>query len=256
MRNLVLGMLAGALALANWPAQAATVHVFAAASLTDSLKEIAATYSRDAADKIVFNLGASSTLARQIEEGAPADIFFAADEVKMDGLQAKGLLETATRRRRLSNALVIVVAATDGATVFSPKDLLKPEIRRVALGDPRAVPIGIYAREYFEKLGLWRALERKVVTTENVRAALSAVETGDADASVVYRTDAMVSKRVKVAFAVPVAEGPRISYPMALVKSARGPEAALRFLKYLESEEAGKVFERYGFSLASQLSPR
>lgn len=226
---------------------AATVEVFAAASLTDSLQQIAAVYEKQSGDKIVFNFAASSTLARQIEAGAPADIFFSADEAKMDGLEAKGLIAKETRKSRLSNSLVIVVAAEGGVAIQSPQDLAGAKVKRVALGDPRAVPIGIYAREYLQKLNLWRAVEPKVVVTENVRAALAAVEAGNADASIVYQTDAAISKKIKVAFAVPRAEGPNISYSMAKIKDAPHPEGAGRFLEHLNSEAAGKIFRHYGF---------
>jgi len=226
---------------------AATVNVFAAASLTDSLKEIASGYEQQSGDHITFNLGASSTLARQIEEGAPADIFFSADEARMDALQAEGLIVEGTRKNRLSNSLVIVVAAEGGALVQSPNDLAGPKIKRIALGDPKAVPIGVYARQYLKKLKLWEAIEPKVVAIENVRAALAAVEAGDADASVVYKTDAAISRRVRVAFAVPLEDGPKISYPMALLKDAAQPEAARNFLDYLGSKSAAKIFRKYGF---------
>jgi molybdate transport system substrate-binding protein len=142
---------------------------------------------------------------------------------------------------------VIVVAAENGETIRSPKDLIQESVKRVALGDPRAVPIGIYAREYLEKLRLWDGIKSKVVATENVRAALAAVEAGNADASIVYKTDAAISGKVKVAFEVPLEEGPKISYPMAMVKDAKAPEAAKKFLAYLGSEEAGTIFKRYGF---------
>jgi molybdate transport system substrate-binding protein len=225
----------------------AEIRVFAAASLTDAMKEVAGAYEKGSGDKVVFNFGASSMLARQIEEGAPADIFFSADEAKMDGLASKGLIEKGTRKDRLSNTLVIVVAAEQGAAVNSPKDLAASRIKRVALGDPRAVPIGIYAREYLEKLKLWEAVRPKVVATENVRAALAAVEAGNADASIVYKTDAAISKKVKVAFEVPMEDGPKIRYPMAMLKDSREPAAAKKFFEYLTSEEAGSVFERYCF---------
>jgi molybdate transport system substrate-binding protein len=224
---------------------AADIHVFAAASLTDSMKEVASAYEKQSGDKVVFNFGASSTLARQIEEGAPADIFFSADEAKMDALEAKGLI--GARKNRLSNTLVIVVEAENGVAISSPKDLAAPSIKRVALGDPRGVPIGVYSREYLEKLKLWDAIKPKVVATENVRAALAAVEAGNAEASIVYKTDAAISKRVKIAFEVPQEEGPKISYPMAMVKGAREPEAAKKFFVYLSLEEAGNVFKKYGF---------
>lgn len=228
-------------------AGAAEVHVFAAASLTDSMKEIASGYEKQRGEKVVFNFGASSMLARQIEEGAPADIFFSADEAKMDALEAKGLIDKSTRRNRLSNSLVIVAATENGAAIQSPKDLANESIKRIALGDPRAVPIGIYAKEYLQKLKLWDAVKPKVVATENVRAALAAVEAGNADASIVYKTDAAISSKVRVAFEVPLEEGPKISYPVAMVKEAKTPEAAKKFLAYLSSDEVGTIFKTYGF---------
>jgi molybdate transport system substrate-binding protein len=240
-------LLAFALSLVFLESRAAEIRVFAAASLTDAMKEISGAYEKGTGDKIVFNFGASSMLARQIQEGAPSDIFFSADEAKMDGLELKGLIEKGTRKDGLSNSLVIVVAAENGATISSPKDLADPSIKRVALGDPRAVPIGVYAREYLEKLKLWDGIKPKVVATENVRAALAAVEAGNADASIVYKTDAAISKKVKVAFEVPVEEGPRIRYPMAMLKDAKEPQAAKKFLECLSSDEAGEIFKKYGF---------
>jgi molybdate transport system substrate-binding protein len=233
------------------PLNAADVTVFAAASLTDVLKEIAVGYEKTSGDKIVFNLGASSTLARQIEEGAPVDIFFSADETRMDALEKKNLIVKDTRRNRLSNIFVIVVAAEQGAAVSSPKDLADPKIKRIALGDPKAVPIGVYAKEYLEKEKLWATVEPKVVATENVRAALAAVEAGNADASIVYRTDAALSKKVRVAHEVPREAGPKISYPVALTKEAKQPRAARKFLQHLLSVDSAKIFERFGFIIVS-----
>jgi len=228
-------------------AHAAQIHVFAAASLTDSLKEIASGYEKASGDKAVFNFGASSMLARQIEEGAPVDIFFSADQAKMDDLQSKGLIDKETRKDRLSNTLVIIVPSEGGTTINSPKDLAAPAIKHVAIGDPRAVPIGIYAREYLQTLGLWDGIKPKVVATENVRAALAAVEAGNAEASIVYKTDAAISKKVKVAFEVPIDKVPKIRYPLAMVKEPKEPQAAKRFFDFLSSENAEKVFKKYGF---------
>jgi len=226
---------------------AAEVNVFAAASLTDALREIGGNYQQETGDKIVFNFGASSTLARQIEEGAPADVFFSADEAQMNRLEGKGLIVERTRSNLLSNTLVIVVAAERGANVHSPKDLASPEVRRIALGDPRAVPIGVYARQYLQKAGLWEQISQKIVPTENVRGALAAVESGNAEASIVYKTDALISKKVVVVYSVPSNEGPEIRYPAARIKGARESKAAIDFVTYLSSEPATKVFERRGF---------
>ena len=227
--------------------RAAEVTVFAAASLTDALKEIAAAYEKQSGDKVLFNFGASSLLARQIEEGAPADIFFSADEAKMDGLRKKNLILHDTLKSRLSNALVIVVAKENGAEIVSSKDLASEKVTRLALAEPRTVPAGIYAKGFLQKQNLWAAVEAKVVPTENVRAALAAVESGNAEAGIVYKTDAAISKKVKVAYEVPASDTPPISYPMAVLKEAKNPDSAKRFLKYLDSEEAGKVFEKFGF---------
>jgi molybdate transport system substrate-binding protein len=230
--------------------RAAPVTVFAAASLTESLQEIAAHYEKQSGDKIGFNFAASGTLARQIEEGAPADIFFSADETKADALEHKGWLVKETRKSRLGNSLVIVTVL-DGPAIHSPADLTNAAVQRVALGDPKIVPAGTYAKAYLEKNGLWSGVEPKMVPCASVRAVLAAVESGNIDAGVVYKTDAAISKTVKVAFEVPVADGPQITYPMALVAHAPNPAAAKKFLDYLAGSEAAAVFVRHGFIVLS-----
>lgn len=226
---------------------AATVTVFAAASLTDSLQEIATAYERESGDRIVFNFAAASFLARQIAEGAPADIFFSADEAKMDWLEELGLVVKDSRTSRLSNSLVVVVTADSPLTIESAEGLADAKITRIALADPKIVPAGIYAKQYLEQVKLWAAVRRKVIPTANVRAALAAVESGNVEVGIVYGTDAAISPRVKVAYKVPESETPAISYPLALLKEARDVDAAKRFLKYLNSDEAGRVFAAYGF---------
>jgi molybdate transport system substrate-binding protein len=242
-------LVAGLLLLAIAGAPAAEITVFAAVSLTDALKEIATVYEKESGDKILFNLGASSMLARQIEEGAPADIFFSADEAKMDGLEKKGLIDTATRKSRLGNSLVVVVAADSPLQIQAASDLTNATVKQIALADPKAVPAGVYAKAWLERQRLWPMVEPKVVPTENVRAALAAVESGNVEAGVVYKTDAGISRKVKVAYEVPAADTPVISYPMALIKESKEPDAAKRFLIYLDSREAGDIFEKFGFSL-------
>jgi molybdate transport system substrate-binding protein len=226
---------------------AAEVTVFAAASLTDSLKEIASSYEKKHGDKIVFNFGASSFLARQIREGAPADIFFSADEAKMDDLERDGLVLKDTRRSLLSNSLVIVVAAENGAAVSCPKDLATDKVKQLVLAEPETVPAGIYAKEYLEGQRLWSAVEPKVIPTENVRAALAAVEAGNVEAGIVYKTDAAISKKVRVAYEVPPQGAPKISYPASIVRDSKQIQPSKRFLDYLASPEAKKVFRKYGF---------
>jgi molybdate transport system substrate-binding protein len=239
-----LGALACVLALAL-PLDAEDVDVFAAASLTDALKDVAVGYEKVSGDRLVFNLGASSMLARLIREGAPADLFLSADEAQMDGLERAGLLLSGSRRPLLSNTLVIVVASDGGARIAAPRDLAS--IRTLALAEPNSVPAGVYARRYLQMLGLWETLASRVIPTENVRACLAAVEAGNADAGIVYLTDALISKKVRIAWAVPAAEGPDISYPIAIPREARHAEAARRLAAYLASEPARAVFARYGF---------
>jgi len=251
MKRLIGSILAcAALVCLQSASLAAQVTVFAAASLTDSLQEIAGAYEKVSGDKIVFNFAASGVLARQIEEGAPADLFFSADEARADALETNGFLVKATRTNLLANSLVIVTAA-DSAAVRSPGDLTNAAVQRVALGDPKTVPAGTYAKAYLEKSGLWAGIEAKVVPCENVRAVLAAVESGNVDAGLVYKTDAAISKKVRVIFEVPSGKVPEIIYPAALVKDAPQSEAAKKFLSYLASTEAGAVFARHGFVVLS-----
>jgi len=227
--------------------RAADLTVFAAASLSDALKEIAQSYEPASGDKLRFNFSASSALARQIKEGAPADVFFSADQAKLDGLAKDGLIVADTRRSLLSNTLVIVVPADGGASVAASADLALPAVRRIALAETQTVPAGIYAKAYLQKVELWSRISPKVVATENVRATLAAVESGNADAGIVYRTDALGSRKVRVAYEITLAEGPAISYPIAVVKECKHTEAARRLVAYLGAAEARAIFARYGF---------
>ena len=165
----------------------------------------------------------------------------------MDALDGKGLLLTGTRRSLLSNLLVIVVAADASVAPKSASDLTKPEYKKIALAEPQTVPAGIYAREYLQKRGLWDAIKEKVVPTETVRAALAAVESGNVEAGFVYKTDSLISKKVKVAVEISVAEGPKISYPMAVLQFFRQPERAKKLEDYLVGPAARQVFEKFGF---------
>ncbi|MEP7011060.1 MAG: molybdate ABC transporter substrate-binding protein [Acidobacteriota bacterium] len=252
MKRLLLPLALGAwFVLPAVPTAAVELNVSAAASLTDALQEIAHTYEASSGDHILLNLGASSLLARQIEEGAPADLFLSADEAKMDSLAKMGLVLAGTRKSVLGNTLVVVVPLDSKLKIGAPADLASSSIRALALAEPQTVPAGIYAKEYLQKLGLWRKVIDRVVPTENVRAALAAVESGNADAGIVYKTDAEISDKVKVAYAVSEAEGPKISYPFAALAASRHPQEARRFLAYLASPPALDVFRRFGFLVIS-----
>jgi molybdate transport system substrate-binding protein len=238
------------LPLAVTAGRAADVTVFAASSSTDALKEIAATYEPQSGDKIVFNFAGSGTLARQIEAGAPADLFFSADEARADALAQKGLLVSGSRTNLLGNSLVIITPP-EQAGVRSAADLTNAACQRVALGDVKSVPCGTYAKVYLDKLGLWTAVEPKVVSFDTVRAVLAAVESGNVDAGFVFKTDAMISKKVKVAVAIAAAAGPEITYPLALVKDAPQAAAANKFAAFLETGTAAAVFKKFGFIVRS-----
>ncbi|HUR82403.1 MAG TPA: molybdate ABC transporter substrate-binding protein [Thermoanaerobaculia bacterium] len=231
-RSLLLALLVAA------NLHAAEVRVLAAASLTDVLQDIAKQYQKSAYDQIVFSFGASNLLARQIEAGAPADLFLSADERSMSRVK------TIAKVNMLTNSLVVVVPA-DGHTMKTSRDLLK--MKTIALAEPSSVPAGIYAREWLESQKLWTAIAPRVVPTDNVRSALAAVAAGNADAAIVYKTDAMVSKKVRVTYRA--TNGPRIVYPFALLKDAKQPQAARRFLNYLKGPSARAIFVRHGFDV-------
>ena len=208
---------------------AADVRVFAAVSLSEAVEEIARGYTRD---RIVVHLGASSLLARQIQQGAPADLFLSADERWMNELARQGRI--AKRVSVLSNTLVVVGVPLSRA-------------RSVALAEPSSVPAGVYARAWLQKIGMWERIAPKVIPTENVRAALAAVDAGNVEAAIVYKTDARMARRARVVFQVPRAHGPPISYPFALLRDAQNRDAATRFLRHLQSPAALRTFAKHGF---------
>jgi molybdate transport system substrate-binding protein len=223
----------------------APLRVSAAASLSDVLHEIATQYGQP----VLFNFGASSMLARQIQEGAPADLFISADELKMDQLTQRGLVVKKSRVDILANTLVIVIPSDSALKIESAKDLADPSIRNVAVAEPQSVPAGIYAKEYLRRIKVWDRITYKLIPTDNVRSALAAVESGNVEAGIVYKTDALISHAVKIAYEIPRAEGPKIVYPAAVLADSTEKAAAQKFLDYLQSEPARAVFRRFGFLL-------
>jgi molybdate transport system substrate-binding protein len=235
------------LALAASPLMAANLRVSAASSLTDALHEIAGVYQGETHDTVLFDFGASSTLARQIAEGAPSDVFISADELKMDQLQQRGFIIKGSRRSILSNTLVIIVPSDSNLKLTSAADLADDAISNIAVAEPQSVPAGIYAKEYLRKLHVWDRIKDKIIPTENVRAALAAVESGNVQTGIVYRTDALISRSVRIAFEVPPAEGPKISYPVAIVGDSKQKASAQRFIDFLQTAPAQEIFRKYGF---------
>ena len=220
----------------------------AAVSLTEPLERAADDFERESGIAAVeLNLAGSSTLAAQILAGAPVDLFISADERQMERVVAESLVDAETRVVLLSNRLAVVTPAGEGAAPGNAAGLQAEAFRRIAIGDPAGVPAGVYARRYLASLGLWDALASRTVPTRSVRAALAVVEAGDADAGIVYRTDARSSDEVAVAFEVPEDEGPAIAYPAAVLADAPNRAGAARFLDYLQGETARDVFRQAGF---------
>ena len=223
------------------------VRVSAAISLSNVLTTIAGDYHKLTGTRVVLNLAGSDTLATQLIAGAPVDLLVSADAVQMERAARRGLIQPETRVDLLANRLIIVVPADRLGSVASPEDLRRPTVQRIALGDPDAVPAGVYAKAYLESIGVWPDVHSKVVPTRNVRAALAAVEVGNVDAAIVYRTDVSLTSDVHVAVEVSVDAGPAIRYPAAVVRDAENDASARHLLDYLRSGDARRTFETEGF---------
>ncbi len=231
-------------------AQSAAPVVLAAASLQEALGEAADAWARQRHPRPVLSFAGSSALARQIEAGAPADLFISADEAWMDRLEQRSLLAPGSRRVIAGNRLVLIAPSDSPVKLRIAKGF--PLARalgsgRLAMADPAAVPAGRYARAALEALGVWAAVEPRVVRSENVRAALALVERGEAPLGIVYATDAVASRKVRVVGVFPASSHPPIRYPAARLKTAKAKDAPA-FLAFLGSRQARVIFARHGFS--------
>lgn len=243
-----------ALALALWlaatPAVAAPgppVVVSAAVSLANVLQDLGAAWQARTGGRVTINLAASNVLARQIAAGARVDLFISADEAELGVVERAGLVMPGTRVELVGNTLAIAVPADRPRAVTSARALLDPAIRRIAIGDPAGVPAGVYAKRFLEAEGLWAAVQPRIVPAGSVRLALAAVEAGAADAAIVYRSDVGTTSRARLAWVVPAAAGPRIVYVAAVLTAGRQRDGAARFLAFLQTPEAVRMFERGGF---------
>jgi len=236
--------------------QTTTLLTAAAASLQNALEEITplfkeANKSANSRVELKYNFAASGPLQQQIEQGAPIDVFISAAAQQMDTLQKKDLLLADTRKQLLTNSLVLIVPNNSTLNLTGFEQLNDTNIRKIALGEPRSVPAGKYAEEVFTKLGILEDLRPKFVYGNSVRNVLSAVESGNADAGIVYLTDAKISKQVKqIATADPKLHSP-IVYPIAVIKSSKNQESAKAYVKFLSSNPAQDVFKKYGFGIAN-----
>ncbi|MFZ1984996.1 MAG: molybdate ABC transporter substrate-binding protein [Desulfatitalea sp.] len=233
-------------------AEADTVTIFAAASTTDVLTEIGRLFAEQKLGRAVYSFAASSTLARQVESGAPADVFLSADLEWMDYLEKKKLIEPATRQDLLGNRIVLIapVGSPTTAVALGPGCDLTPALAggRLVMGDPGHVPVGRYAKAALESLGAWQGVEKQVAGVATVRAALALVERGEAPLGIVYATDAAVSAKVKIVGRFPEGSHPPIVYPVAVV-AGRNTPAVARFIVFLRSNPAKAVFEGAGFTV-------
>lgn len=256
----VVPLLLALSSLSCQPGPADELTGFAAASLIDPLEEIARRFEESEGVSVRIDFASSGILGKKIEAGAQGDFFVAAADAPMDRLEERGLLRPGSRMELLGNRLVFVVHAVDPEeSAAEPKDLdrtvaeeieailTRPGPDRIAIGDPGHVPAGIYARDALVELGLWSQLTAKVVPCADARAALVMVEAGHVDGGIVYATDARLSSRVRIRFALPASERVRIVYPAAVLSNAGLPELAGRFLSFLRAGESREVFLRYGF---------
>ena len=224
------------------------LHVAAAASLTDVMKELATVYEKEHPGvKLVFNFGSSGALQQAIENGGETDLFFSAAQKQMNALQDSGNLAEGTRKDLLENEVVLVVPQEGGKDIKSFEDLTRSDIQHIALGEPKGVPVGQYTEEILTKLGILDQVKAKAVYGSDVRQVLSWTETGDADCGVVYATDAAVSDKVKVAAKAPKDSHKPVIYPAAVIKSTKHMDEAKDFLAFTSSDAAKKLFEKYGF---------
>lgn len=222
--------------------------VSAAASLREAVTEIAGDFEKaNPGAEVRINFGASGPLKQQIEQGAPVDVFISAADKPMDELEAAGLVEPRTRRVAAGNELVLIVPAAGSSPVRSFAGLAAPSVGRVALGAAASVPAGDYADQVLRALEIAEAVRAKAVYAQNVRQVLSYVESGNVDAGVVYRTDAAVSRRVRVAATAPPGTHRPIVYPVAVISRTEKGEAAQAFVAYLLGPEGRKVLRRRGF---------
>jgi molybdate transport system substrate-binding protein len=240
------------LAASLYAASAKTeIIISAAASLTDAMNELIVAYQKVKPDITVTpTYGSSGSLQKQIEQGAPADLFASASPKQMNELEKEGLLLEGTRKNFAENTVVLIIpAGAKGISAFT--DAGTDKIKQIALGEPTSVPVGQYAEQVFTSLNILDKVKAKAVYAKDVRQVLSYVEMGEVDAGVVYATDAAISKKVTVVAIAPEGTHKPVIYPAAVIKDSRHPDAAKGFLKWLSSSpEAGKILVKYGFAIA------
>jgi molybdate transport system substrate-binding protein len=231
---------------------AVTLTISAAASLTESMEEIKKLYTAEKSNvTIVYNFGASGSLQQQIEQGAPVDIFLSAAAKQMDALDAKSLILKDTRANLLENKVVLIIPK-DSTGITDFKDVTSDKIKKIALGEPKSVPVGQYSEEIFTKLGILHTVKPKAIYAKDVKGVLTWVESGNADAGIVYSTDAKASTKITVVAEAPIGSHSPILYPAAVIKDSKNLEAAKDFMKFISSAKCKVVYEKYGFTFLAK----
>lgn len=229
------------------------LNVSAAASMKDVLAEIQQNYQNIKPHvKLNYNFASSGALQKQIEQGAPADLFISAAAKQMDELEAKNLIHKQSRRNLVENQLVMVVPKDSALSLQRFEDIANSGVKKYGLGEPETVPAGQYARQVLQKLNLWDLTKHKAVLAKDVRTVLTYVETSNTEAGFVYRTDAAISDKVRIVAAAPANSHQPIVYPAAVLTGAQQVKEAGEFLTYLQSPEAKTIFEKYGFVIPQQ----
>ena len=227
-----------------------TLLIAAAASLQKPLQEITPLYSQANPNQTInYNFAASGALQQQIEQGAPVDIFISAAAKQMKALQEKGLLASSTTENLLTNQLVLIVPKQTSVSLTDFQQLVQPEVKRISIGEPRSAPVGQYATEVLQNLKILEQVQSKFVLGNSVKSVMTAVETGDVDAGIVYTTDAQGSDKVTVVATADERLHSPIRYPIAVLKSSQSIDASNRYVKFLHSDIAKAVFKKYGFGI-------
>jgi len=228
------------------------ITVSAAISLKNAFEEIGTLFeSQNTGVKVVFNFGASGDLARQIEGGAPVDVFASAAQKDMDQIDTKGLIDGATRFNFAKNTVVLIQSATSTLEIKGFEDLLKPEIKMISIGNPQTVPAGKYAQEVLTHFKVWEGISNKLVLAENVRQVLDYVTKNEVDAGVVYATDATVQAgKIKIVATAPTGSHKPVVYPVAVVKGSKNEVLAKAFITMLKADDGMRILKKYGFESA------
>ncbi|MGI6732126.1 MAG: molybdate ABC transporter substrate-binding protein [Anaerovoracaceae bacterium] len=225
------------------------VYISAAASLTDALTEIQKEYAKESNTQLIFNFAGSGTLQKQIQEGAPADLFISASEPHMNTLEEAGFIDKESRKDLLKNTLTLIATAEKEDVIKDLTALTSNDVESIAMGTPESVPAGKYAQEVFETLGIWDKIQPKLVLAKDVRQVLDYVDTGNVDCGLVYLSDAKLLETGIIVEDMPADSHTPVVYPAALIKDSAQREAAVKFYEFIQNDFSKAVFQKYGFEV-------